>query len=114
MKKVNWIMAMFVLLSIVGCNSFYTIKVIDGLPQEVYLKFDKGADVQVGDVFVLYRVVLPSVGASSHAAHRPGSSLTRKQPIGKVKVIKIADETHAFVTILSGTAEDGVIAEKSQ
>lgn len=112
MNRLTWFAVVFVMLGIIGCSSSFTIQVIDGLPKEVYLKFDKGADVKVGDVFVLYRVLTPSGGGGSHGAHGAGGPMNLKQEIGRVQVVQIADETHALVKILSGIVEDGLTAEK--
>ncbi len=40
--------------------------------------------------------------------------MSLKHEIGKVQVVKIADETHALVKVLSGYVEDGVKAEKAE
>lgn len=112
MKRLTWFAVVFVMLGIIGCSSSYTIRVIDGLPKEIYLTFGKGADVKVGDVFVLYRVVTPSGGGGSHGAHGAGGQMNLKQEIGRVQVVQIVDELHASVKILSGVVQDGVTAEK--
>lgn len=113
MKQVAWIAVLVSALGIIGCSSSYTIQVIDGLPKEIYLKFDKGADVKVGDIFVLYRMLPPpSGGGGSHVAHGAGGPMNLKREIGRVQVVQIVDEIHASVKILSGVVEDGVSAEK--
>ncbi len=112
MKQLAWIAVLVSVLGIIGCSSSYTIQVIDGLPKEVYLKFDKGADVKVGDIFVLYRMLPPPRGGSSHGAHGAGGPMNLKQEIGRVQVAQIVDELHASVKILSGVVQDGVTAEK--
>jgi hypothetical protein len=101
-----------------GCSSSsYGIRVIDGLPKETYLTFSKGSPVNVGDVFVLYHIQQAPASGSGHGGHGGhggggGGPLNLKHEAGRVQVIKIADETHAVVKILSGIAEDDVQVEK--
>lgn len=98
-----------------GCSSSsYGIRVIDGAPKEVYLTFSKGTYVNVGDIFVLYHIQQAPASGSGHGAHggHGGGPLNLKHEVGRVQVIKVADETHALVKVLSGYAEDGLNAEK--
>lgn len=96
-----------------GCSSSsYGIQVVNGAPKEVYLTFSKGADVKVGEVFLLYRMELPPAGAGGHNHHGGGGPLNLKQEVGRVQVVSIVDETHALVKVLSGHAEDGLNADK--
>lgn len=99
-----------------GCaSSSYSIHVIDGLSREVYLTFSKGADVKVDDVFVLYHdQMAPSntTGGGGHAGHGGGGSSMVRHTIGRVQVIRLVDENHALVKVLSGEIEEGVHAAK--
>lgn len=113
MKHVWFALPVMLLLS--GCSPpSYGIRVIDGLPKETYLTFSKGSPINVGDVFVLYHIQQAPASSSGHGGHGGGGGgpLNLRHGVGRVQVIKIADETHALVKILSGTAEDGVQVEK--
>jgi hypothetical protein len=118
MKQAIIATAFALLLLASGCSSSsYGIRVIDGLPKETYLTFSKGSMVSVGDVFVLYHIQQAPASGGGHGGHGghggAGSGpLNLKHEVGKVQVIRIADETHALVKILSGIAEDDVQAEK--
>lgn len=94
-----------------ACSSSYEIQVIDGLPRKVYLTFSKGADVKVGDIFVLYRHQQPST-SSGHDGHRGGGQLNLKREIGRVRVVRIVDEQQAAPEVLSCQVETGTVAEK--
>ncbi len=105
------------LLILSGCSTSYHIQVIDGLPTEVYLNYSKGADVKVGDMFVLYEVHRPgpssvSQGHGGHGGHGGGSQPAMKHEKAIVQVIRIVDEVHAAVQVLSGEVVDGLEAEK--
>lgn len=109
MKKIFLPLIVVALLS--GCASSYEVRVIEGSPKEVYLTFSKGADVKVGDIFILYRTsVVHSAGGGHHGSG--GGEHTVKEVAGKVQVVEIVDEQHASVKILSGRVEDGLSAEK--
>jgi len=116
MKRIGPILLIATVLY--GCSSSsYSIRVIDGLPKETYLTFSKGSPVNVGDVFVLYHMQQAPASGSGHGGHGGhggggGGPLNLKHEVGRVQVIKIADETHALVKVLSGYAEDGLNAEK--
>jgi hypothetical protein len=100
-----------------GCGmSSYGIHVIDGLHKEIYLNFSKGSPVNVGDVFVLYRIQQTPASGGGHGGHGGAGSrsVNLKLEAGKVQVVSIADDTHARVTVLSGHAEDGLHAEKAE
>jgi len=116
MKQLWFALIVVLMLASTGCGSIsYGIHVVDGLPKETYLTFSKGSPVSVGDVFVLYRIQeAPSSGGGhgGHSGHGVGGSAKMKHEVGRVQVIKMADETHALVKILSGYAEDGLKAEK--
>lgn len=116
MKQVCFALPVISLLLFSGCSSSsYGIRVIDGVPKEVYLTFSKGTDVKVGDTFVLYRVQqAPSTSSQhgGHGGHSGGGPLNFKQEVGKVQVVKIADETHALVKVLNGYVADGLNVEK--
>jgi hypothetical protein len=100
-------------LFLAGCSlASYSIKVVDGLPKEIYLTFTKGSPVQVGDIFTLYHLQQAPANASGHGGHGGSGTINLKHEIGKVQVVSIADETHALVKVLSGYVEDGVQAEK--
>ena len=120
MKEVSFAVAIALLLLSSGCGSSYNIRVIDGAPKEVYLTFSKGADVKVGDIFVLYRTQESSsmggqqAGHAGHGGHGGGGQLSVKQEVGRVQVIRIVGETHASVKVLSGIVEDGLKAEKGE
>jgi len=114
MNRTKGLLVALSIATLAGCSSSYTIQVIDGMPNEVYLKFDKGADVKVGDIFVLYRM-MPAPSGGSHAGHQGSSGpMNLKVGIGRVQVVRIVDEFHAEVKILSGRVENGVSAEKNQ
>ncbi len=114
--KISILLLSFVLF---GCSSSYTLHVIDGLPKQVYLTFDKGTEVKVGDVFVLYRMEQVHQSNEQHGGHggHGGSSSSGvariKQEVGRVEVVGITHETRATVKILSGNVEDGLSAEKT-
>ncbi|MBI5473554.1 MAG: hypothetical protein HY961_14540 [Ignavibacteriae bacterium] len=119
MKKVMLIALLTFPLLLVGCGSpSYSIRVVDGLPKETFLTFSKDSAPNVGDVFVLYRLQqAPASSGSGHGGHGGhggggGGPINLKHEIGKVQVVKIADETHALVKILFGYVEYGVKAEK--
>ncbi len=115
MKKIGVIVAMALFLLSCGSSS-YGIRVVDGLPKETYVTFSKGSGVQVGEVFILYRMQQPPVSSGSHAGHGghgSGGELNLKEEVGRVQVVKIVDETHALVKVLSGNAEDGLKVEKA-
>ncbi len=104
-------------LFLAGCSSAsYSIKVVDGLPKEIYLTFTKGSPVQVGETYTLFHLQQAPAssggGHGGHGGHGGGGTVNLKHEIGKVQVVKIADETHALVKVLSGYVEDGVKAEK--
>jgi hypothetical protein len=109
---------LFLILS--GCGTSYRIQVIDGLPKEVYLNYSKGADVKVGDMFRLYEVHRPGPsgasqaygGHSGHGGQGGGSQPAMKHEKAIVQVIRIVDEVHAAVKVLSGEVVDGLEAEK--
>ncbi len=103
---------LFLILS--GCGTSYRIQVIDGLPKEVFLNYSKGADVKVGDIFVLYEVHHPQSSSAhqGHAGHSGGGQPAMKHEKAVVEVIRIVDEVHAAVKVLSGEVEDGLEAEK--
>lgn len=119
MKQVIIVTSFAFLLFLAGCSSAsYSIRVVDGLPKETYLTFSKGSPVQVGDVFMLYHLQpAPASSGGGHGGHGGGGgggTVNLKHEIGKVQVVKIADETHALVKVLSGYVEDGVKAEKAE
>ena len=120
MKQASFVIAVILLFLWSGCSSSYSIRVIETTSKEVYLSFPKGADVSVGDTFVLYRNQQSSSmggqpsGHAGHGAHSGGGQATIKQFVGKVQVIQIVDETHASVKVLSGQVEDGLRAEKAE
>ncbi|MDP2884727.1 MAG: hypothetical protein Q8P51_06875 [Ignavibacteria bacterium] len=106
------LVGLFLILS--GCSTSYRIQVIDGLPKEVYLNYTKGADVKVGDIFVLYEVhrPQPSSAHQGHGGHGGGSQPIMKHEKAMVQVIRVVDELHAAVKVLSGQVEDGLEAER--
>ena len=116
-KHLRWA-GLFLILS--GCSTSYRIQVIDGLPREIYLTYSKGTDVKVGDIFALYEVHRPQSSGSmeghgGHGGH--GSQGGESQPIMKheratVLVVRIVDEVHAAVRVLSGEAAEGLEVEK--
>jgi len=115
--KQLWCALPFVfLLAFPGCGSAsYGIRVIDGLPKETYLTFSKGGPVRIGDVFIPYHIQQAPArgsGLGPHGGHGGSGSLGRKQEVGRVQVVKMADETHALVSILPGYAQDGLKAER--
>ena len=97
--------------AISACSSSYEIQVVDGIPREVYLTFSRGDDVNVGDIFVLYRQQLPPP-SSGHEGHGAGGRPNLKREIGRVRVVRIVDEERATVEVLSGQVETGMQAEK--
>lgn len=104
--------AVLVLASLVSsCGTSYRIQVLNGLLKEVYLKFSKGADAKVGDIFVLYQYHQPSTSSGGHN-HGASAPLPHKQEVGFVKVVRLVDETTAAVELVSGRTEDGLEAEK--
>ena len=112
------VLMMFAATLFYGCSpSSYGIRVIDGLPKETHLTFSKRSPVNVGDVFVLYRIQQAPASGGGHGGHGGhggggGGPLNLRYEVGRVQVIKIADETHALIKILSGTPEEGVQVEK--
>ena len=112
MKWLIKLAVVFVSVSIVGCSSSYTIQVIDGLPREVYIKFDKGVDVNIGDMFILYRMQPPSSGGSHSGHHGSAAPLNLKQEVGRVRVTRIMDDMRAEVKVISGNVEEGFTVEK--
>ena len=115
MKRLGLII--FAATILYGCSSSYGIRIIDGLRKETYLTFSKGSPVNVGDVFMLYHMRQAPASGSGHGGHGGhggggGGPLNLKHEVGRVQVIKIADETHALVKVISGYAEDGLNAEK--
>lgn len=102
-------------LFLAGCASSFGIQLVRGLPEEVYLTFAKGTNVQVGEVYVLYHVQKTSAagGGGDHARHGGGGQVNVRHEIGRVQVVRIADETHALVKVLSGNASEGVAVEKA-
>jgi hypothetical protein len=99
------------LLILSGCSASYRIQVIDELANEVYLNYSKGADVEVGDIFILYQYH-PAPPSGGHQGHRGGSQLVMKHEIARVQDVSIVDELHAAVKVLSGQIVDGLEAEK--
>ncbi len=102
-----------------ACSSpSYSIRVVDGLPKETYLTFSKGSPVQVGEIYVLFHLqqapASSGAGHGGHGGHGGGGTMNLKHEIGKVQVVKITDDIHALVKVLSGYVEDGVRAEKTQ
>jgi hypothetical protein len=113
MKNIGLVVTTVIVLY--GCSSTsYGIRVVEGLPKETYLTFSKGSPAGVGDVFILYHIQQPPASGGGHGGHggAGSGSLNLKHEVGRVQVIKIADETHALIKILSGIAEDGVQVEK--
>lgn len=107
------LLSMFALLSF-GCASSFGIQVVPGMPEEVYLTYTQGIHVQVGEVYVLYHRERPSSGMSGggHAGHGGGSTvLSTRHEMGRVQVVKITDDTHALVKVLSGVAQEGLAVE---
>lgn len=103
------------LLSI-GCASSFGIQVVPGLPEEMYLTYSRGANVQVGEVYALFHVERASSGMSGggHAGHGGGSTgQTSRHEMGRVQVVKITDETHALVKVLSGVVQEGLVVERA-
>ena len=98
-------------LFVSSCSTSYRIQVLDGLPKEVYLIFSKGADVKVGDLFILYQYHQPSTSSGGHN-HGASAPLPHKQELGIVKVMRLVDETRAEVELVSGQIGDGLEAEK--
>jgi hypothetical protein len=102
----------------VGCASSFGIQVVQGLPEEVYLTFAKGTSVEVGEVFVLYHVERTSAGGGGggHTGHgggaQGGGGANMRHEVGRVQVVRIADDTHALVKVLSGTASEGRVVER--
>ena len=98
-----------------GCVPSFGIQVVQGLPEEVYLTFPKGTNVQVGEVFMLYHVerTASGGGGGGHAGHGGGgggggAQVNIRHEVGRVQVVRIADDTHALVKVLSGTASEGL------
>ena len=122
MKQLLFAAASILFLLWSGCSSSPGIRVIETTSKEVFLSFPKGADVKVGDVFVLYRTQESASMGGQHDSHgghagHGGTAGTRthfKQEIGRVQVIEIVDEAHASVKLLSGSVEDGLKAEKGE
>ena len=111
MKRIGLVMLVATVLY--GCSSSsYGIRVVKGLPKEVYLTFRKGTDVKVGEVFLLYRIESPPRNGGGYSHHGGGGSLNLREEVGRVQVVSIADDTHALVRVLSGQADDGLDAEK--
>jgi hypothetical protein len=119
MTRLRWmglgLVGLFLMIS--GCATSYRIQVVDGLPQEVYLNYTKGADVKVGDMFVLYEVHRPQPssvpqGHGGHGGHGGGGQPAMKHEKAMVQITSIVDEVHAAVKVLTGQVEDGLEAEK--
>jgi hypothetical protein len=105
-------------LLLVGCASSFGIQVVQGLPEEVYLTFDQGTNVQIGEVYILYHVQqsLTGGGGGGHSGHgsgQGGGRVSVRHEIGRVQVVRIADETHALVKVLYGTASEGLTVERA-
>ena len=103
--------AFYFLAIIVGCSSSYTVEVEEGLPNRVYLNFDKGTSVKVGDQFALYQYHQASPSGSGHA-HGGGGSSTLRHDVGRVRVVRIVNEIQAEVVVISGRAEAGLLIEE--
>lgn len=117
LKQLIKVASFTLVLLLSGCSaSSYSIKLVDGLPKETYLTFSKGSPVQVGEIYALYHLQQAPAssggGHGGHGGHGGGGTINLKHEIGKVQIVKIADETHALVKVLSGYVEDGVKAEK--
>jgi hypothetical protein len=104
-------------LFLTGCSTQYGIQVIQGLPEEIYLTFDAGSQVQIGDVFILYHVQQAlggSGGGGGHSGHGGGKVSVVRHEVGRVQVVRLADATHAQMKVLSGTVSEGLTIEKAQ
>ena len=104
-------------LFLTGCTTHYGIQVIQGLPEEIYLTFDAGSQVQIGDVFILYHVQQAlggSGGGGGHSGHGGGKVSVVRHEVGRVQVVRLADATHAQMKVLSGTVSEGLTIEKAQ
>jgi len=101
-------------LAFYGCITTYQIQVIDGLPKEVYLTYTKGAVVNVGDMFRLYEIHQPAPSSASqgHGGHGGGGQPMMKHEKAMVQVLRIVDEVHAAVKVVSGEVIDGLEVEK--
>ncbi|OGU30643.1 MAG: hypothetical protein A2X67_08265 [Ignavibacteria bacterium GWA2_55_11] len=104
------VMGTFLMIS--GCSTSYRVQVIDGLPQEVYLTYPKGANMHVGDLFILYEVhqMQPNSDAQDHdghSGHSRGTPSTMRMERALVEVVRIVDEERALVRVLTGEAKEG-------
>lgn len=109
MKNLIWLGTVFITMTFTGCGySHYAIRTTDG--QHIYLNYEEGTDVRVGDVYVLYQIIpiQSGIGHGGHGAHRG----TQKRELGRVRVIRIADETRAEVEVIFGTLEEGIQIER--
>lgn len=84
-----------------GCRSAYDVVVING---QAHLQFSQGDEIRVGDVFVLYKYIDASYGRPSPPQH--------KKKVGRIRVTRIIDKTHAAVEVVEGNIELGLKAEK--
>ena len=112
MKPYLFILAVSSAVALSACSSTtYSVRVVNKEAGDIYLTYQKGTVAKVGDIFAVYK--LDVVAASDGGHHHGGSSQhIQKELIGEVQVTQIVDEQTATVKIISGTVEDGVIAEK--
>lgn len=102
--QVVFVFAFSVLLC--GCGTAYQIELVE---DNIYLEFEKDDRVKVGDVFTLY-----TTSTFKQNTGRPAPPRYKKVIVGRVRVTKIADETHAVVAVLEGQIKPGLKAEKSE
>ena len=99
------------LSSLYGCTASYRIQVIDGPPRQVVLTYSKGADVNVGDIFILYHIQ-PAPPPRGREGHGEGRQPATKHEMARVQVVSVIDDSRAVVKVLSGQVEHALEAER--
>ena len=94
-----------VALVIAGCFAGSTVvkgSVVMRIKSEAHINLGSADGIQVGDTLTVYR----EEGGSS--------SSSRTVRVGKVRVARILDASHATVEVLSGTVQERDVVEKQK
>jgi hypothetical protein len=91
-----------------SCGVSYDIAHVEQRNDQVYLTFAKGTPVSEGEMFRIFG----SVGSSDSSVYfshgRP------RKILGRVKIVRIVDDSRALVHVIEGTVTGAVIAEKTE
>ncbi|MFZ1081665.1 MAG: hypothetical protein WAO19_07045 [Candidatus Kryptoniota bacterium] len=91
-----------------SCGGSYDIVHVEQRNDGAYLTFPQGTPVTEGEVFRIF-ASMGSSDSSVYFSHgRP------RKILGRVKVVKVEDDSQAIVQIIEGTVTGGVIAEKAE